>query len=108
MSSASSSGSTEPSASAPTCVNCRRRPAWTFSARNIGPAYQSLTGSCPRSSPASSAARTVPTVPSGRSVIERPARSSKENISLLTTSVVSPTPRANSPVSSKTGSSTGA
>ena len=50
-------------------------------------------------------ARITPAVPSGRSVTERPPRSSKVYISLLTTSVDSPTPRAKSVVSSNTGSS---
>ena len=49
--------------------------------------------------------RIAPAVPSGRNVIERPPRSSKVYISLLTTSVDSPTPRSNNAVSSKTGSS---
>ncbi len=50
--------------------------------------------------------RITPAVPSGRNVTERPPRSAKVYISLLTTSVDSPTPRANSAVSSKIGSST--
>ena len=49
--------------------------------------------------------RMTPAVPSGRSEMDRPPRSSKVYISLLTTSVDSPTPRTNSPVSSNTGSS---
>src|SRR5699024_5109613 len=49
--------------------------------------------------------RITPAVPSGRSVTERSPRSAKVYISLLTTSVDSPTPRANSAVSSNTGSS---
>ena len=48
----------------------------------------------------------MPAVPSGRSVSERPPLSSKVNISFWTMSVDSPTPRANSSVSSKTGVST--
>ena len=52
-----------------------------------------------------STARTTPAVNSGRSVMERPPRSSKVYISFETTSVDSPTPRANSWVSSKIGSS---
>ena len=51
-------------------------------------------------------ARITPAVPSGRSVTDRSPRSAKVYISLLTTSVDSPTPRANSAVSSKIGSST--
>ncbi|SHV98782.1 Uncharacterised protein [Mycobacteroides abscessus subsp. abscessus] len=51
-------------------------------------------------------ARITDAVPSGRRVTDRPPRSAKVYISLLTTSVDSPTPRANSPVSSNTGSST--
>ena len=47
----------------------------------------------------------TPAVPSGRSVTLRPPLSSNEYISLETTSVDSPTPRANSAVSSKIGSS---
>ena len=50
-------------------------------------------------------ARMTPAVPSGRSVTERSPRSAKVYISLDTTSVDSPTPRANRPVSSNTGSS---
>ena len=50
-------------------------------------------------------ARITPAVPSGRSVTLRPPRSEKVYISLATTSVDSPTPRANSVVSSKIGSS---
>ena len=49
----------------------------------------------------------MPAVPSGRSVSERPALSSKVNISFWTMSVDSPTPRANSSVSSKIGVSNG-
>ena len=48
-----------------------------------------------------------PAVPSGRSVSERPALSSNVNISFWTMSVDSPTPRANSSVSSNTGVSIG-
>ena len=50
-------------------------------------------------------ARTTPAVPSGRSVTDRSPRSRNVYISLLTTSVDSPTPRAYRPVSSNTGSS---
>ena len=50
-------------------------------------------------------ARMTPAVPSGRSVTERSPRSAKVYISLLTTSVDSPTPRANNAVSSKIGNS---
>ena len=50
-------------------------------------------------------ARTTPAVPSGRNVTDRSPRSAKVYISLATTSVDSPTPRANRAVSSKTGSS---
>jgi len=50
-------------------------------------------------------ARITPAVPSGRSVIERPPRSSNVYISLETTSVDSPTPRVKSSVSSKIGNS---
>ncbi len=52
--------------------------------------------------------RTTPAVPSGRRVSDRSPRSVKVYISFETTSVDSPTPRANSCVSSKTGSSTSA
>ena len=45
------------------------------------------------------------TVPSGRRVTLRPPRSANVYISLETTSVDSPTPRANSAVSSKIGNS---
>ena len=51
-------------------------------------------------------ARISPAVSSGRSVSERPPRSSKVYISLVTTSVDSPTPREKTAVSSKTGVST--
>jgi hypothetical protein len=51
--------------------------------------------------------RMTPAVPSGRRVTDRPPRSAKVYISLDTTSVDSPTPRANSAVSSNTGSSIG-
>ncbi|COZ69497.1 Uncharacterised protein [Mycobacterium tuberculosis] len=44
-------------------------------------------------------------MPSGRSVTERSPRSANVYISLDTTSVDSPTPRANRAVSSKMGSS---
>ena len=47
-----------------------------------------------------------PAVSSGRRVSERPPRSSKVYISFVTTSVDSPTPRAKTAVSSKTGVST--
>ena len=57
--------------------------------------------------PCSTYARQTPAVPSGRSVSERPALSSKVNISLRTMSVASPTPRANTSVSSNTGVSNG-
>ncbi len=56
--------------------------------------------------PCSTYARQIGAVPSGRSVNERPPMSSKLNISFWTMSVDSPTPRANSSVSSKTGVST--
>ena len=52
-------------------------------------------------------ARITPAVPSGRRVTDRPPRSAKVYISLETTSVDSPTPRANSAVSSNSGSSIG-
>ena len=48
----------------------------------------------------------TPAVPSGRSVTLRPPLSENVYISLDTTSVDSPTPRANNAVSSKIGSST--
>ena len=47
-------------------------------------------------------------MPSGRSVSDRPPLSSKVNISFCTMSVDSPTPRANTSVSSNTGVSNGA
>ncbi len=50
--------------------------------------------------------RISPAVSSGRRVSERPPLSVKEYISLLTTSVDSPTPRAKTAVSSNTGVST--
>ena len=52
------------------------------------PADNSVSGPC------SITARTTPAVPSGRSVTDRSPRSANEYISLLTTSVDSPTPRA--------------
>ena len=51
-------------------------------------------------------ARITGAVLSGRSVSERPLRSSKVYISLLTTSDVSPLERANSSVSSNPGVTT--
>ena len=48
-------------------------------------------------------ARTTGAVPSGRSVSERPPRSSKVYISFRTTSVLVPTPRTKTSVSSKVG-----
>ena len=57
--------------------------------------------------PCSMYARQIPAVASGRSVSERPALSSKVNISFWTMSVDSPTPRANTSVSSNTGVSIG-
>jgi hypothetical protein len=51
-------------------------------------------------------ARISPAVSSGRRVSERPPRSSKVYISLVTTSVDSPTPREKTAVSSNTGVST--
>ena len=49
----------------------------------------------------------MPAVASGRSVSDRPALSSNVNISFWTMSVDSPTPRANTSVSSNTGVSIG-
>ena len=48
----------------------------------------------------------MPAVNSGRSVSGSPLRSSKEYISFDTTSVVSPSERANTEVDSNTGTST--
>ncbi len=48
-------------------------------------------------------ARTTGAVPSGRRVRERPARSSNVYISLRTTSVLVPTPRTKTSVSSNVG-----
>ena len=48
-------------------------------------------------------ARQMPAVYSGRKVSDSPPRSVKVYISLETTSVVSPMPRANSSVNSKIG-----
>src|SRR5215212_440553 len=53
--------------------------------------------------PCSMYARQTGAVPSGRRVIERPPLSSKVYISFCTTSVDSPTPRANSSVASNVG-----
>src|SRR3546814_1401518 len=50
-------------------------------------------------------ARAMPAVNSGRSVIDSPPRSSNEYISFDTTSVVSPSERANTAVGSITGTS---
>jgi hypothetical protein len=55
----------------------------------------------------SRAERTTLAVPSGRSVIERPALSSNVYISLDTMSVASPIPRVNTSVCSKSGVYTG-
>ena len=95
-----------PRASAPTCANWRKRPACGASWRKNGPQYQSFTGWARLCMPCSTYARQIAAVPSGRRVSERPALSSKVNISFCTTSVDSPTPRANSSVSSKIGVST--
>ena len=62
-----------------------------------------FTGSASPKSPCSMALRSVPAVPSGRRVMERPPLSSKVYISFCTTSVVSPTDRLNSSVCSKVG-----
>ena len=48
-------------------------------------------------------ARATPAVPSGLRVMERPPLSSKVYISFCTTSVPSPTPRANNSVCSNIG-----
>jgi hypothetical protein len=48
-------------------------------------------------------ARHTGAVPSGRNVSDRPPASVNVNISLLTMSVASPTPRANSSVASNAG-----
>ena len=56
-----------------------------------------------RCSPFSTTARSTGAVPSGRRVNSSPPRVVKEYISLVTTSVDSPTPRTNSAVSSKIG-----
>ena len=53
--------------------------------------------------PCSRYARQTGAVPSGRSVSEPPPPSSNVYISFCTTSVDSPTPRANSSVASKVG-----
>ena len=109
MHSASAAGSGAPSHSMPTWWNWRRRPFCGRSPRNIGSAYQSLTGAPPCGTKLfSTAARTTPAVPSGRmarrclglSPCSPPAskmRSSSapentRNISLRTTSVDSPMP----------------
>ena len=105
MTSASNNGSSTPMASTPTCCNCRYRPCCGRSARKNGPAYHSLTGSDPRCRLCSNTERITPAVPSGRNDSDRSPRSVKVYISLLTTSVVSPTPRTNTAVSSNTGSS---
>ncbi len=59
------------------------------------------------SRPCSISALTTPAVSSGRRVRERPPLSLKVYISFWTTSVASPTPRANTAVSSKIGVSIG-
>ena len=69
----------------------------------MGPQHQSLAEVPWAHSPFSSAARTIPAVPSGRSVTLRPPRSEKVYISFSTMSVVSPTPREKSSVCSKRG-----
>jgi hypothetical protein len=89
-----------------TCVKCRYRPACGRSYRNAEPTAHSFTGSGPSCSRCSMKARIRPAVSSGRSVSERPPRSSKVYISFVTTSVDSPTPREKTAVSSNTGVST--
>ncbi len=103
MTSASSSGSVLPIASTPSWVCSRNRPACGASYRNMGPVYQSFTGSGSLCMPCSTKARTTPAVPSGRSVMDRPPRSSNVYISLRTMSVLAPTPRANTSVCSNVG-----
>ena len=87
MTSASRCGSVGPRTSTPTWSNCRKRPFCARSYRKLGPAYQALYGSVGR---CSENPRTTDAVCSGRSARVRPPLSSKEYISLRTTSVASP------------------
>ncbi len=103
IASASTAGSSEPIASAPICQNSRKRPSCGRSWRKKLDRYQSFTGWRRLCIPCSMYARHTGAVPSGRSVSERPALSSKENISFETMSVEAPTPRANSSVDSNAG-----
>ena len=70
------------------------------------PPVPNFTGCGRLCMPCSTYARQIGAVPSGRSVNDRPPMSSNVNISFWTMSVDSPTPRANSSVSSKIGVST--
>ena len=103
MTSTSSIGSWLPMASAPICQCSRKRPAWGRSYRNIGATYQSFTGRGSLCMPCCTNARTTGAVPSGRRVRLVPPSSSKVYISLRTMSVLVPTPRTKSAVSSKVG-----
>ena len=99
MTSTSTSGSAEPSTSRPTWWCWRNRPAWTFSYRNAGVAYQTFHGDagwcCTN-------ARTTDAVPSGRRAMRRPPLSSKSYISLRTASAPSDS-RWKTPISSNIG-----
>ena len=81
----------------------RERPACGFSWRKKLDRYQSFTGCGRLCIPCSTYARHIGAVPSGRSVSESPPPSSNVYISFCTTSVDSPTPRANSSVASNVG-----
>ena len=87
MTSASTWASSGPRTSTPTWSNCRKRPFWARSYRKLGPAYQAFHGTAGR---CSAKARTTEAVCSGRRAMFRPPLSSKEYISLRTTSVAWP------------------
>ena len=100
--SASTAGSSEPIASAPICQNWRKRPFCGRSRRKKLDRYQSFTGCGSLCMPCSMYARQTGAVPSGRSVMLE-SSSANVYISFCTTSVDSPTPRANSSVASNVG-----
>ncbi len=101
--SASTAGSSEPIASAPICQNWRKRPFCGRSRRKYAPKYHSFTGCGCLCMPCSMYARQTGAVPSGRSVMLSESPPSSVYISFCTTSVDSPTPRANSSVASNAG-----
>jgi hypothetical protein len=81
----------------------RERPRCGAAYRYIVASVYSFTGCGSCFMPCSMYARQIGAVPSGRSVSERPLRSSNVYISFWTMSEPAPEVRANSSVSSKTG-----